>query len=75
MVVSGLPERNGHDHAREIGLMALSILDAIKCFTIKHKPEYQLKIRIGVHSGKYINVLLINKYLKLQTLTIYNRFM
>lgn len=51
MVVSGLPERNGHDHAREIALMALAILDAIKCFTIKHKPEYQLKIRIGIHSG------------------------
>uniref|UniRef100_A0A182P368 Guanylate cyclase n=1 Tax=Anopheles epiroticus TaxID=199890 RepID=A0A182P368_9DIPT len=51
MVVSGLPERNGHDHAREIGLMALAILDAVKSFTIKHKPEYQLKIRIGIHSG------------------------
>lgn len=51
MVVSGLPERNGHDHAREIGLMALAILDALKCFTIKHRPEYQVKIRIGLHSG------------------------
>lgn len=54
MVVSGLPERNGHDHAREIGLMALAILDAVKSFTIKHKPEYQLKIRIGIHSGEKI---------------------
>lgn len=53
MVVSGLPERNGNDHAREIGLMALAILDAVKCFTIKHKPELQLKIRIGIHSGKH----------------------
>lgn len=51
MVVSGLPERNGHDHAKEIGLMALSILEAIRCFTIKHKPDYQLRIRIGIHSG------------------------
>ncbi|EAT36610.1 AAEL011318-PA, partial [Aedes aegypti] len=51
MVVSGLPERNGHDHAREIGLMSLAILDAVKSFTIKHKPEQQLKIRIGIHSG------------------------
>lgn len=31
--------------------MALAILDAVKCYTIKHKPEYQLKIRIGVHTG------------------------
>ncbi|KAL5289037.1 hypothetical protein ACFFRR_009314 [Megaselia abdita] len=51
MVGSGLPERNGDDHAREIALMALSILDAVKSFSIKHKPEYQLKIRIGIHSG------------------------
>ncbi|XP_055547938.1 atrial natriuretic peptide receptor 1 isoform X1 [Wyeomyia smithii] len=51
MVVSGLPERNGHDHAREIGLMSLAVLDAVKSFTIKHKPDQQLKIRIGIHSG------------------------
>lgn len=51
MCVSGLPERNGDNHAREIGLMSLAILDAVKSFTIKHKPEYQLKIRIGINSG------------------------
>lgn len=51
MCVSGLPERNGDDHVREIGLMALAILDAVKSFTIQHKPEYQLKIRIGINSG------------------------
>ena len=53
MCVSGLPERNGDDHAREIGLMALAILDAVKSFTIKHMPDYQLQIRIGVHSGEF----------------------
>lgn len=31
--------------------MALAILDAVKCYTIKHQPEYQLKIRIGIHTG------------------------
>lgn len=51
MVVSGLPERNGDNHAREICLMALAILDAVKTFTVRHRPEYQLKIRIGIHSG------------------------
>lgn len=51
MCVSGLPERNGDNHAREIALMSLSILDAVKSFTIKHKPEYNLKIRIGINSG------------------------
>ncbi|XP_021935075.1 atrial natriuretic peptide receptor 2-like [Zootermopsis nevadensis] len=51
MVVSGLPQRNGDDHAREISLMALAILGAVNSFTIKHKPEAQLRIRIGIHSG------------------------
>lgn len=51
MVVSGLPELNGLNHAKEIGLMALEILKAVKSFTIKHKPDLQLKIRIGMHSG------------------------
>lgn len=51
MVVSGLPKRNGDDHAKEIALMSLAILDAVKSFTIKHKPDTQLKVRIGIHSG------------------------
>ncbi|XP_039314266.1 atrial natriuretic peptide receptor 1 isoform X2 [Solenopsis invicta] len=51
MVASGLPERNGDEHAREIGLMALAILDAVRSFTIMHKQNTQLSVRIGVHSG------------------------
>lgn len=51
MVVSGLPERNGNDHAKEIALMSLAILDAINSFTIQHTPDCQLKLRIGIHSG------------------------
>lgn len=51
MVVSGLPERNGDEHARQIGLMAIAILEAVKSFTIIHKSDDQLCIRIGVHSG------------------------
>lgn len=63
MVVSGLPERNALNHAREIGLMALAILDAVKCFTIKHKPELQLKIRIGIHSGENFTRFSLKKLL------------
>ncbi|EFN64674.1 Atrial natriuretic peptide receptor A [Camponotus floridanus] len=51
MVASGLPERNGDEHAREIGLMALAILEAVRSFTIMHKQNTQLSVRIGVHSG------------------------
>ncbi|XP_030376658.1 atrial natriuretic peptide receptor 1 [Scaptodrosophila lebanonensis] len=51
LVVSGLPEPNGDKHAREIALMALDILQAVSSFNLKHKPEYKIQIRIGMHSG------------------------
>ena len=54
MVVSGLPTRNGDLHAREISRMALTILDAVIHFRIRHRPYEQLKIRIGIHSGRII---------------------
>ena len=52
MVVSGLPVRNGNNHAREIARMALRLLDAVKTFKIRHRPDDQLKLRIGLHSGR-----------------------
>ena len=52
MVVSGLPVRNGKLHGREIARMALALLDAVKTFKTRHRPDQQLKLRIGIHSGK-----------------------
>lgn len=52
MVVSGLPVRNGKLHGREIARMALALLDAVRTFKIRHRPEEQLKLRIGIHSGE-----------------------
>ncbi|XP_070541354.1 atrial natriuretic peptide receptor 2-like isoform X2 [Ptychodera flava] len=51
MVVSGLPERNGNRHAGEIANMALSILDGVRHFTIRHRPKDKLQVRIGINSG------------------------
>ncbi|KAM6230679.1 atrial natriuretic peptide receptor 2 [Porphyrio hochstetteri] len=51
MVVSGLPVRNGKLHAREIVRMALALLEAVKTFKIRHRPNDQLCLRIGVHTG------------------------
>lgn len=51
MVVSGLPMRNGTLHAREICRMSLALLEAVKTFTIRHRPQDSLKLRIGIHSG------------------------
>jgi atrial natriuretic peptide receptor A len=50
MVVSGLPERRD-DHASQIAQMSLALLHKVKNFTIRHRPNEQLKLRIGVHSG------------------------
>ncbi|XP_061102891.1 atrial natriuretic peptide receptor 1 [Conger conger] len=51
MVVSGLPIRNGDDHAKEIARMSLAIVHAMKQFQSEHVPNQQLKVRIGLHSG------------------------
>ena len=52
MVVSGLPVRNGKLHAREVARMALALLDAVRSFRIRHRPQQQLKLRIGIHTGQ-----------------------
>ncbi|KAL5020578.1 hypothetical protein ScPMuIL_003470 [Solemya velum] len=51
MVVSGLPNRNGNLHAREVARMSLSLLNAVLCFKIRHRPNEQIKLRIGIHTG------------------------
>lgn len=52
MLVSGLPIRNETDHARQIGLVSLDLLDAVQTkVKIPHRPGKQLKLRIGLHSG------------------------
>uniref|UniRef100_A0A452S5N7 Guanylate cyclase n=1 Tax=Ursus americanus TaxID=9643 RepID=A0A452S5N7_URSAM len=51
MVVSGLPVRNGLLHAREVARMALALLDAVRSFRIRHRPQEELRLRIGIHTG------------------------
>ncbi|XP_033625132.1 atrial natriuretic peptide receptor 1-like [Asterias rubens] len=51
MVVSGVPVRNGETHAREIGNMALALLEAVCSFKIRHKNEMKLQLRVGIHTG------------------------
>lgn len=57
MVVSGLPIKNGDNHAAEIASMALHLLEAIEKFKIRHRPNDTLMLRIGLHSGKFIMYL------------------
>lgn len=56
MVVSGLPIRNGHQHAVEVAEMALHLLQSVQQFKIQHRPDEKLKLRIGIHSGEYRRV-------------------
>lgn len=51
MQVSGLPVRNEDQHAGEIATMSLSLLEAVRRFHIRHRPNDTLKLRIGIHSG------------------------
>ncbi len=51
MVVSGLPETNGIEHARQIARMSLKIRENVESFVIRHKPNEKLQLRIGIHTG------------------------
>ena len=51
VVASGVPVRNGDRHALEIAYVALKLRDGVAGFTIRHLPNQQLKLRIGLHSG------------------------
>lgn len=53
MLVSGLPIRNGILHAGQIASTAWHLLDSVKHFVVAHKRDVQLKLRIGIHSGKF----------------------
>ena len=51
MVVSGLPKVNAGRHIVEICNMAIDLLDQVSRFTIRHRPDETLKLRIGIHTG------------------------
>ncbi len=54
MVVSGVPERNGMNHAIEVALFSLTVRKAIEKFRIKHMPDRPLQTRIGLHMGSVV---------------------
>ncbi|XP_070535597.1 atrial natriuretic peptide receptor 1-like isoform X2 [Ptychodera flava] len=55
MVVSGLPIRNGNNHAREIARMSLALLTSVTHFKVRHRPDYKLRLRIGLHTGSCVS--------------------
>eukprot|EP01135_Chromosphaera_perkinsii_P001887 Nk52_evm36s212 gene=Nk52_evmTU36s212 len=51
MVVSGVPNRNGTLHAKEIATISLHLVAAMSNLTIEHLAGEMIKLRVGFHSG------------------------
>ncbi|KAK6753731.1 hypothetical protein RB195_012989 [Necator americanus] len=54
LCVSGLPHRNGNEHAKEIAEMSFSLLRAIRVFRVPHLPDEKINIRVGLHTGSVV---------------------
>jgi class 3 adenylate cyclase len=53
-VVSGVPNRNGNNHVKEIVNMAIDFQRAVKTLRLSHLPDQHIQMRIGVHSGSCV---------------------
>ncbi|XP_053376167.1 atrial natriuretic peptide receptor 1-like [Mercenaria mercenaria] len=51
LVVSGIPTRNGDLHAGIIADMSIDMIAATGKFKIKHLPDEEVQVRIGMHTG------------------------
>eukprot|EP01135_Chromosphaera_perkinsii_P002054 Nk52_evm15s216 gene=Nk52_evmTU15s216 len=51
MVVSGIPNRNGNEHVRQIALVSLHLMANVTELKIEHLPGAKFEMRVGVHSG------------------------
>ncbi len=54
LCVSGLPHRNGNEHAREIAEMSLGFIASLATFRVPHLPMERINLRIGVHTGEWM---------------------
>jgi class 3 adenylate cyclase len=50
-VVSGIPNRNGNNHVKEIVNMAIDFQRAVKTLRLSHLKDQKIQMRIGIHSG------------------------
>merc|ERR1712080_649035 len=54
MIVSGLPDRNGDQHAGEICTTALELMSGIATLQIPHLEDMKVELRSGVHTGNVV---------------------
>ncbi|CAK5081066.1 unnamed protein product [Meloidogyne enterolobii] len=51
LVCSGIPRKNGNDHAKEISELAFAFLRTVSTFRVDHLPNERVNLRIGIHTG------------------------
>ncbi|KAK5976906.1 Heat-stable enterotoxin receptor, partial [Trichostrongylus colubriformis] len=54
LCVSGLPKRNGNEHARDVAEMSFELVRAIRGFRVPHLPNEKINIRVGLHTGPVV---------------------
>ncbi|CEF62875.1 Atrial natriuretic peptide receptor 1 [Strongyloides ratti] len=54
LCVSGLPVRNGNEHAKHIADMSFGFLRSLKTFRVPHIKDGRINIRIGIHTGPVV---------------------
>uniref|UniRef100_A0A0N4Z104 Guanylate cyclase n=1 Tax=Parastrongyloides trichosuri TaxID=131310 RepID=A0A0N4Z104_PARTI len=54
LCVSGLPNKNGFLHVKEIADLSLELIKSLEDFKISHLPNEKLRIRVGIHSGSCV---------------------
>uniref|UniRef100_A0A1I7XJ08 guanylate cyclase n=1 Tax=Heterorhabditis bacteriophora TaxID=37862 RepID=A0A1I7XJ08_HETBA len=54
LCVSGLPNRNGLEHIKEICDLALELISNLKLFHVPHLPKENINIRVGIHTGSVV---------------------
>ncbi|ORZ40498.1 adenylate and guanylate cyclase catalytic domain-domain-containing protein [Catenaria anguillulae PL171] len=54
MVASGVPKLNGNNHVAEIAKLALHLIKTIPTIKVPGRPDVQLKMRVGIHTGPIV---------------------
>ncbi|XP_055357917.1 soluble guanylate cyclase 88E-like [Paramacrobiotus metropolitanus] len=54
MVASGIPDKNGNQHASETASLALQIMQTVMDMDFAPLPDRKLQIRIGINSGPVV---------------------
>ncbi|OWA52552.1 Atrial natriuretic peptide receptor 2 [Hypsibius exemplaris] len=54
LLVSGLPVRNGIQHAGEMATLALTLRKEVGTLVIPSSPDTKLKLRVGINSGSCV---------------------